>query len=45
MTYEEFKHLAEHPQHRDVPAIIEMSIKSPIPVIPLAIDKSHPCRV
>ncbi len=26
MTYEEFKHLAEHPQHRDVPAIFKLEV-------------------
>ena len=27
MTYEDFKQLAEHPQHRDVPAIFKVSIQ------------------
>ena len=26
MTYKEFKHLAEHPQHRDVPAIFKLEV-------------------
>ena len=26
MTYEEFKQLAEHPQHRDVPAIFKLEV-------------------
>ena len=26
MTYEDFKHLAEHPQHRDVPAIFKLEV-------------------
>ena len=26
MTYEKFKHLAEHPQHRDVPAIFKLEV-------------------
>ena len=26
MTYEEFKHLAEHPQHRDVPVIFKLEV-------------------
>ena len=26
MTYEEFKLLAEHPQHRDVPAIFKLEV-------------------
>ena len=26
MTYEEFKNLAEHPQHRDVPAIFKLEV-------------------
>ena len=26
MTYEEFKQLAEHPQHRDVPAIFKREV-------------------
>ena len=26
MTYEEFKHLAEHPQHRNVPAIFKLEV-------------------
>ncbi len=26
MTYEEFKQLAEHPQHRDIPAIFKLEV-------------------
>ena len=26
MTYEDFKQLAEHPQHRDVPAIFKLEV-------------------
>ena len=26
MTYEEFKRLAEHPQHRDIPAIFKLEV-------------------
>lgn len=26
MYYEEFKHLAEHPHHRDVPAIFKIEV-------------------
>ena len=26
MTYEKFKHLAEHPQHQDVPIIFKLEV-------------------
>ena len=26
MTYEDFKHLAEHPQHQDVPIIFKLEV-------------------
>ena len=26
MTYEEFKQLAEHPQHRDIPSIFKLEV-------------------
>ena len=48
MTYEEFKHLAEHPQHRDFPAIFKLEVLeteeleekkgSPVKVCGLGID-------